>query len=916
MIRAFAALLLLLPAQVPAAGSSTLRVTGSDGRPVARAPVRILGVTQPGLAPRLSRVVDRLTGTDGTVDLSDSDSRTQDTPTAPRAIRFLVDDVQHAPVCGASQASESVRVTLTPGRAWHGWASPTEATGAPPGEGTVEVYCPCAFGETLFAVRKGTLTAAGEFSVPALPEGELFYRVVAGRAIARGRLPEGPLPDRVALVPAVELKGDVMTAPGKPVAEAEIRMRSAIAPLLNRKVVTNAKGEFRFASIPADVKNGLEASKKGYLPAAVTVSDPSKRVRIFLSFAAQITGRLVPPRGADAMLSGRVFAEQLTSLGALPSELSSELDPAGKFRIVGVPPGRYRVTALPSNYASLSVDVEVKASHLDLGDLLLSSGSTVKVRLLDGETSEPIARPRLVFESNDPRGFELAEIERGPKEVTGLADGTVTVSGLKAGLYRFALNSPPYARTSLPPVELASDTETVELPDVAVSRGARVRVKISGSGGQPVPAETVRLVRGPAISPVRPVSSRTDSEGIASFDRLGEGKYRFWVGSGRPRAIRTFQVRRGESELLVEVSLGGVSVDAQIAGPTGPIEGATVEFFTQGALEWTGETPTTLTVIGEDSRSSQVVLSGISDGRASATEIEPGHYRAEGVPAGPGLMRASLDGTTVLKPVDFGPDGETRLQILLGDRTLTGLVREEGSATPVAGARVETALPDGSTVSTRSEPDGAYRLGALAQGVPLKVQASRADYQPAARSVEASSSVADFVLKPRGLAELSVSVWKPDRTPVRGAQVTVLGHDASREKRGGVSDETGRAVFRLKPGTYQILVRHPGYPVETSKRFTAAGGGSIEKAVLLENGYHVQLVDRREGDQLEARVRLFRSDGEEIPLWGLDSSALAGGVTDLGILAPGGYRVRLESQKGSVEKSFFVRDEAIEVEIR
>jgi hypothetical protein len=164
---------------------------------------------------------------------------------------------------------------------------------------------------------------------------------VAGAAQIAGRVMSGdasPMPVRRAIV---SIAGDTLESP--------------------RAAISDDEGRFTFTSLPAGTYS-ISAKKASYLPAESGASRPGRpgsrialaagekrTVMVTMFRGAAIAGALLNPNGAP-VAGISVYALNVRALGQPGPLLQDQAvtDDRGEFRIYGLTPGEYVVTAVPS----------------------------------------------------------------------------------------------------------------------------------------------------------------------------------------------------------------------------------------------------------------------------------------------------------------------------------------------------------------------------------------------------------------------------------------------------------------------------------------------------------------------------------------------------------------------------------------
>jgi RNA polymerase sigma factor (sigma-70 family) len=439
----------------------------------------------------------------------------------------------------------------------------------------------------------------------------------------------------------------------------------------------------------------------------------------------------------------------------------------GRFRLSGLLPGRYTVTA-------------TGASHLPARAVvsLTGTGGRVELRLgragvtLSGRVTDAVAGPVPgAFVRAYARSFDETE-PRAVYQAVSDAQGRYQIA-VAPGRYALAASGTGYA-TQSSRVHAAVD----QVIDFALPPGARLGGRVVASGAA-VPGATVRLLpEGEGDARV----AMTGPDGQFVFEDVAPGGYRLWGGTGALAGQAAVPLRlalgdRQEDATLALEAAGLVSGRVVREGDGTPVSGAEVSVAD-------GDHAVASTQTDRDGRyrlggvlPGQYFLDVRSPGRASARRPvavkEPGETpqqpvalgpaanvrgrvvarggaavadaqvtaRVRGIGRAPGrtlVARTDEGGRFVLPDIDPGEitlavdagargradlrksplaAGETRqVELTLGPGvSVSGTVRfEEG--TPAAGAIVTAAPPDGEMVQTRTDDHGRFALGSLPPG--------------------------------------------------------------------------------------------------------------------------------------------------------------------------------------------------------
>ena len=288
----------------------------------------------------------------------------------------------------------------------------------------------------------------------------------------------GPARDAVRERPAgtAILRGRVLTAgTGTPVRRAQVRAVSS-ETRDTRLVTTDAQGAFEFRDFPAGRWN-VTASKAGFVtmrfgqrrpseagrPIEVADAQVMERVNFSLPRGAAITGRVLDEFG-DPVAGARVQAlrYQLTqgTRRLTPIGITTQTDDTGAFRLYGLMPGDYYVSALlralpldapdettgyaPTYYPGTGSVTEAQPVPLALAEEANISFALMPVRtsrvsgsVLDA-TGAPLANGVVMLTSPDSIGGPQAAFGAGNRI---RQDGSFTIPNVVPGSYTLTATS-------------------------------------------------------------------------------------------------------------------------------------------------------------------------------------------------------------------------------------------------------------------------------------------------------------------------------------------------------------------------------------------------------------------------------------------------------------------------------------------
>jgi len=263
----------------------------------------------------------------------------------------------------------------------------------------------------------------------------------------------------VALEPAIEYQGRVVDEEGKPVAAATIDVLGAEAAVVQSatRYVSDASGTFTFSAPDGAV---LEA-RSPVAGVGRAVVDAMVRV------GRKLTIRLTPLDAASAFIDGVVEDErgepiEAAAISAEPKlafaqpPALSRTDSLGRFRLSGLEPGRWIVSATHRGLAPAASEVVAPGNVR----LRLVSGGALEGRVTDKKSGAPVQTFTLLVQGPQPQLLSVID-PGGRYRMEGLPSGDLIVSVIAQG------HAPSTAKS------------------VSISRGQTARLDVAlGEGGR------------------------------------------------------------------------------------------------------------------------------------------------------------------------------------------------------------------------------------------------------------------------------------------------------------------------------------------------------------------------------------------------------------------------------------------------
>jgi protocatechuate 3,4-dioxygenase beta subunit len=711
----------------------------------------------------------------GHVEVSAAGVATVERALAPpsAALAGMVLDEGGAPIAGASACAR-----------WDG----DPAAHHPPA-------CARTAGDGRFAIAP---LAAGAWLVSASAPGHLpaAWRGAASEHSAV-RLGDGERRDDVVITlgaGAVEVRGVVLDIAGGPIAEAMVEVGAALTP--GPPVITRTADDGSFVAWLAEGPAELDVHADGYVPSTARLSAPTTRVVMLLEPEAVLEGLVVEVETSRPVADARVSLHPLERGPWTPDVLT---DAAGRFRAVGLLPGRYQPSAIARGMRGGLAD-----------SVLLEPGVSAPVRI--EVTSAAVVTGRIQLDDGGvvrPCPAEECEVtlmvgdEQAREGATTAANGEVTILAVAPGTYKVDV----WARGYL---DAAPQTLVVGDADVSgltwtLARGASITGTVRGPDGAPVAGarvggwSDVRDEGGWAITDARggfEISGLPDGidltlEASAPGFVDGRGKARATMA---PAAAAAIELRLAPAAVL-EIAV----VDARGA----PVPDVSL-------MVWRGES------------GSQRITNDL--GRVVERSLAPGPMRVE-------VPDERIE--PVVAEVHGGQVTTVRLVVAARVGVLAGQVVDERGE-PIDDALVRAAREgdgDGAWATrghgasasppVMTDEDGRFRLTGLSAG-PFTVRAFRRGGGEVLQHDVAAGATLRLVIAPTGT--LAGIVSRPGGPPP-AFTVEIQDPSTAYLRRQAYSSAGGEfALVGVPAGTYEVTV--------------TAGDARVEQTVVLAAGQH------------------------------------------------------------------------------
>jgi protocatechuate 3,4-dioxygenase beta subunit len=802
------------------------------------------------------------------------------------------------------EPTPAVELKLQPGAAIRGYVRRSDGRGA---KGYLVRARPESGGEGGF-LGLGPLEPTGEdgaFAIDGLQVGQGYTLQLLGPQSPGGPRQTGvraPAEDVEILVPGTgRITGHVTDAVSRePVPEFTVSyeperpqggplMRMARAPRRLRRLmgdeeeglVRSEDGSFALEDVPAGTwtvtveAQGYEAARVAGV--SVREGDTAADVEVRAIKGRALRGRVLDGLSGRPVVGATVAASPAEGGGPpIPfglEDAASFTDADGRFEILGLGLGTFKLVARHAEYAEASRLVELRQALADVEIRLTSGGSLAGLVVSEGGAPVGGASVSLQTAGGGAGGFRFGPGGGGPGGLGGsstLSDdgGRFRFDRLSAGRYSVSAALRGRSSTAIDvPLQAGESREDLR---VSLAAGATIRGRVVGLEAALLGSVNV-MADGPDgyFAGVRPAPDGT-----------------FTLGGVPPGAIDLramagdFQAGMRTATAQVQITQGQLEAEADIV------------FEASGAISGR------ITRGGEAVAETMVSVSGAGGPGAFARSDAAGSYRLEGLRDGQYTVTASPPrGAPRRQTVEVS--GEASLDFDLPLAALLGTVAEAGSGLPLAGAEVEVETgAGGGRGRPRASTDcnGRFALEGLEPG-PTTLTARRTGYVFEKRTVEAreegGSPVTIELKRGEGLGlRARDGVFG---VPLHGLFAQARDAAGSVAFGGGISlDSDGRGeVPSLRPGSYSLRLDASGYaPLSLS---VTVPSPTLEVAFTPGGALEI-----RSGPDTQARApraRLLDARGTPVPQppFGLEGwMVLSGAVKRLEHLAPGGYTVVVE----------------------
>lgn len=313
-----------------------------------------------------------------------------------------------------------------------------------------------------------------------------------------------------------------------------------------KRTITDASGNFTFASLSPDLWFKLLVVRDGYEPAFITKADPSTGAAVSVSLQRHIV-----VDDPQRIFRGRVLNSQGTPLRDAVVQPIGTLDSKGQSvwgEPWGIPPvaitnekGEFELDSRdPAQKIFVSADGQRMATtyaRIPVGpqfhDITMIEGATIRGRLI--QNGKPVGDAEIALAGRPSAQYRInLEVSGNPTREISIGsqpDGTFVFTNVPApaGWYLFGKMESIASRGTTGVSELAtkSDKELIDVGDLEIKPGYRLRGKVILSDGKQIP-DGMRVT----ISSVNMLEAQTvmlRPDGQFEFVGLAAGDYTAWA---------------------------------------------------------------------------------------------------------------------------------------------------------------------------------------------------------------------------------------------------------------------------------------------------------------------------------------------------------------------------------------------------
>ena len=412
------------------------------------------------------------------------------------------------------------------------------------------------------------------------------------------------------------------------------------------------------------------------------------------------------------------------------------------------------------------------------------------------------------------------------------ANGSAVLSGLAAGDYIVRADYFNVSGTS-PAVTVQKDQTANTAISLAVVGGSAIVHVLDSAGavvgGATVTAEAAGGMQGKRFSGVKTASAAaflvtavTDATGIARFNNLPPGNYKFTVtSSGKEMKSLAVAVTDGATSngtVVLPASGGNIVAMISDAVSQAAISGAAVELKN-------GSTVIDTKTTGGDGT---IVFSGLTAGATYTVTASAANY------SGKSIDTNVTDKETVAAKIALTPQG--------GGVTIT--VKDYDTDELISDATVSVTV-NGQVITKTTNEEGIAAFTQIPAGY-YTFEVTKAGYSNSSLSTNIAGTRTETIqlIRPSGI--VTITVKGTDGQPISGVTVSTLVYGVTTTQ---TTDDKGTAVFtKLPTGIYSFTATKSGYDSVTTDDITVLGNSTKTGTITLSPKLITAQVNVKDGD--------------------------------------------------------------------
>lgn len=288
---------------------------------------------------------------------------------------------------------------------------------------------------------------------------------------------------------------------------------------------TDAQGRFRLDGLGPG-RQVLRATARGYGAQFETSARPGTSVSFYLPSGAGVVGRVRDSQ--DRPVAGAVVDVESarSGVGFRPAGRPEETDTQGRFEVLGLQPGEYRLTARHRELAPAITTVTLARGAVEQADLVARPGVEVAGRLVDGEEKAVRGSVALAEVDGQAAPSTVAEASKS----LAADDGRFKMAHVPVGRHVLAVVAPGFTPQQ---VDVTVGTSPVDVGDVRLETGLVIQGRVVDADGTPVSEAELKAAPAPLARQIHDESpertARSDGNGHFLIGGLGEGTYEVTV---------------------------------------------------------------------------------------------------------------------------------------------------------------------------------------------------------------------------------------------------------------------------------------------------------------------------------------------------------------------------------------------------